>query len=410
VNLNLSLLCAAICAATLTVAGCSDADGADQPPPGSTSLMLAQNPTFSTRITTPLAIEGLTGDNAGSFYTTGRSPGAGLPCPVWRIPPGNAPALEVVGLVPAPSATGQCAPSGLTFGPNRNIFLSEADKVYTFAPNAATPPTATVYASGVPGTNGLAFDRSGNLWTGDGTTAQGRVWKISASGAMTEVFRVQPMANEVNLVNGVGGVGRDVRSLPPGAITVTPTSRNAADTAGSQPLVANGIAFNQSGQMFIADTARGALWRVEFNGSGEMTSRTGCDTTFTANTLCMENVYVQHPLLEGADGIAVDVGGNIWVDANERNAIVAVRSDRTVIEVFRNAPDATTKLRNTGPLETPTSPFLLGNLLCTANSDGNRRDNSPNTAGEIGGTGQPRGKISCMDQPAMPAGLQLPVQ
>ena len=41
------------------------------------------------------------------------------------------------------------------------------------------------------------------------------------------------MANEVNITfdetgTGVGGVGRDVRALPPGLITVTPTSRNAA--------------------------------------------------------------------------------------------------------------------------------------------------------------------------------------
>ena len=69
------------------------------------------------------------------------------------------------------------------------------------------------------------------------------------------------MANEVNLVNGVGGVGRDVRALPLGTITVTPTSRNAAlnnvgcptppgppCVLGSQPLVANGLAFDRRGR------------------------------------------------------------------------------------------------------------------------------------------------------------------
>ena len=86
----------------------------------------------------------------------------------------------------------------------------------------------------MPGTNGLAFDWNGNLWTGDGTTGLGRVWKITPSGTVTEMFRVQPMANEVNLVNGTGGIGRDVRSLGPGTITVTATSRNAANTLGSQ--------------------------------------------------------------------------------------------------------------------------------------------------------------------------------
>jgi len=80
------------------------------------------------------------------------------------------------------------------------------------------------------------------------------------------VFRIQPLSNEVNLVAGVGGVGRDVRTLPPGTIAVTATSRNAANIAGSQPLVANGLAFNREGDLYVADTARGAIWRSSSTG------------------------------------------------------------------------------------------------------------------------------------------------
>lgn len=358
-----------------------------------------QDATFSTLIRTPFAIEGLTGDNAGNLYTTGR--GAN-PCPVWRIS-AAVPALVTVGLVPA-----TCSPSGIAFNAYGDLFLSDNDKIWTLTPNAVTPPTATIYASGVPGTNGLAFDRSGNLWTGDGTTGQGRVWKIAPGGVVTEMFRVQPLSNEVNLVSGVGGVGRDVRTLPPGAITVTLTSRNAQNTLGSQPLVANGVAFDRDGDLYIADTARGAIWKVEFDRHGNLRSRVGCDTTFAPNTLCLDNILVTHPLLEGADGIALDVAGNIWVAANERNAIVVVTPHGRVTEIFRNPPNAAL-LRNEGPLETPTSPFLLRHKLCTANSDGNRRDNSPNTAGEIKPAGPDVGKISCMDPPLRIPGLRLPL-
>ena len=359
--------------------------------------------TFSTLVLTALTIEGLTGDDQGNLYTTGR--GAN-PCPVWRISLAS-PSLVTVGNVPAP-----CSPSGITFDAKGDLFVADADKVWTFTPDAATPPTATIYATGVPGTNGLAFDRSGNLWTGDGTTGQGRVWKIpSHTGPVAgiEMFRVQPMANEVNLVAGVGGVGRDVRSLPPGAITVTPTTRNAQNIAGSQPLVANGIAFNQEGDLLIADTARGAIWKVEINRDGSIRSKTGCDTTFTANTLCLDSVFVAHPYLEGVDGIALDAAGNIWADPNERNAIVVVTKKGEVLEIFRNEPNPTTNLRNTGPLETPTSPFLLGHKFCTANSDGNRRDNVPNAAGEIAPGAAFQGKISCMDQPLKIPGMRLPI-
>ncbi|MBA2689229.1 MAG: hypothetical protein H0U63_00310, partial [Burkholderiales bacterium] len=123
---------------------------------------------------------------------------------------------------------------------------------------------------------------------------------------------------------------------------------------------------------------------------------------------CLDNILVTHPWLEGADGIALDRAGNIWVDANERNAVVVVTHQGSVTEVFRNPPNAS-GLRNGGPLEFPSSPFLLGNTFCTANSDGNRRDNFPSTAGEIGGVNQPKGKISCMDQPLTIPGLPLPI-
>jgi sugar lactone lactonase YvrE len=345
---------------------------------------LPRDATFSTLITTPFAIEGLTGDDQGNLYTTGRG---ASPCPVWRISVAS-PSLVTVGNIPAP-----CSPSGITFDAKGDLFVADNDKVWTLTPDAGTPPTAAVYASGVPGTNGLAFDRDGNLWTGDGTQNQGRVWKIpphgGASVAGIEMFRVQPMANPF-------GIGREVRTLSP--------------APQAQGLVANGIAFNHDGDLLIADTARGAIWKVELNRDGSLRSRTGCDTTFTPNTLCLDNILVAHPILDGADGIALDAAGNIWVDANERNAVGVVTKRGDVVEVFRNPSDDTTHLRNGGPLETPTSPFLLGDRFCTANSDGGRRDNAPASGGEIAAGTAKVGKVSCMDQPLKIPGMGLPVR
>jgi hypothetical protein len=259
------------------------------------------------------------------------------------------------------------------------------------------------------------------------------VWKITAAGAdctaspavnCVEVFRIQPMSNETNLTAGVGGVGRDVRALPQGTITVTPTSRNAANQLGSQPLVANGLAFDKKGDLFNIDTARGALWKIELDRNGNLDSPTGCDTTFSANTLCLSNIFVAHPILEGGDGIALDTHGNIWVDANERNAVAVVTTNKKVFEIFRNPVNSSADppvfgagLRNAGDqsvgnnriLEFPTSPFITGKVLCTSQSDGNRRDNSPNTAGEVSPSGLAIGKISCMDQELKIPGSPLPV-
>src|SRR5262249_6301021 len=191
--------------------------------------------------TTARAIEGLTGDNERNLYTGwSGSP----PCPVWQISI-NKPDLIPGGfVVRTPPASTNCAFLGIAFDEAGNLYLADAAAaiIYVFNLNAQNLPTADIFAQGVPGTTGLAFDRHGNLWTGDGTTGQGRVWKITGPGAnctssatmpdiinCEEVFRTQPMSNEVNLdANGVGGVGRDIRDLPPGLITVTATTRNAA--------------------------------------------------------------------------------------------------------------------------------------------------------------------------------------
>jgi len=154
------------------------------------SPQFPENATFNTLAKTPLAIEGLTGDDAGNLYTVGRNAGAGVSCPVWRTNLASG-SLVVVGFIPAPSTTGQCSPSGLAFNAVGDIFVADGDRISFFTPNSISPPTAAVYATGVPGTNGVAFDRDGNLWTGDGVTGQGRVWRIPPGGGVAEeIFRI----------------------------------------------------------------------------------------------------------------------------------------------------------------------------------------------------------------------------
>ena len=343
---------------------------------------LPKNPTFSTLITTPRAIEGLTGDNRGNLYVGTRNDPAG--CSVYRINI-DTPSLVVVGTVPA-----TCSTLGLAFDRAGMLYVTNADRIYRFLPNATTPPVADLFATGVPGANGVAFDRDDNLWVSDGGSGVGRVWRVDPAGTPVEMFRIPPLVN-------TAGVGRQVIPLPN-------TPAGAAVT-----IFANGLAFTADGDLIVADTSRGALWKVKLDRRGNVLSATGCDTTFSANTLCLENVLLAHPLLEGADGIALDRAGNIWVDANERNAIVVVdQNGKNARELFRNEPVA--GLRNAGPLEFPTSPVLSGHRFCTTSSDLGRRDNFPNTAGEVGGAGQGLGKISCMDQRLHTPGMDLPVR
>jgi sugar lactone lactonase YvrE len=72
-------------------------------------------------------------------------------------------------------------------------------------------------------------------------------------------------------------------------------------------------------------------------------------------------------LLEGADGLAFDRTGKLWVAANERNAIVTVTLDGQVQEIAKNG--------SSGPLEFPAAIVFVGGTAYIANYDTPRRDN-----------------------------------
>jgi sugar lactone lactonase YvrE len=389
---KLALLAAATISAAALIG--STATGDRRSGEGGEYSPLGADASFTTVHRNPQGLEGLTNDRRGNLYTALRA-SAGNPCDVIRVPASGGDRV-VVGRLPAP-----CGPAGLAFDRSGDLFVADGgdSEILRLRPSAASPPLATVFATGVPGANGVAFDARGSLWVSDGTTGQGRVWRLSRDGTPTVVFRVQPMVNEVNVVDGAGGVGRDPRSAPPATVTISPTGRQGTlNNQGSQHLVANGLAFDRDGGLYVADTARGAIWRVELDHRGRVRSPTGCDTTFAPDTLCLDDILVAHPYLEGADGIALDRHGNILVAANERNAVVVVTPRGRVVELFRNPADPTTRLRNEGPLEFPTSPVVIDRRLCLAHSDGSRRDNFPSSGGEVGPGNAAGAKISCLDE------------
>ena len=53
--------------------------------------------------------------------------------------------------------------------------------------------------------------------------------------------------------------------------------------------------------------------------------------------------------------------------------------------------------------------MLAGDTFCTTSSDGNRRDNTPNTAGEASPGTAVVGKVSCLDQDVDSTGVPLPI-
>ena len=385
-----AVLGAVAATATGVLAGWASGDSGSAPASASKTTDLAalgRHATWTTIFTATNGIEGLTADGRGNVYVAERGVGS-APCPVWRIATATRAATQV-GFLPGP-----CSPSGIALGPDGRLYVTGGnaptnDTILVLRPGTAST-AATVFATGVRSANGLAFDRRGTLWASDGGNAQGIVYRIAPSGGTgVEAFRIPAMANSI-------GVGRQNGALQ-GTDPNTPSPQN---------IVANGIVVTRDGDLVVADTARGALWNVRLDRSGRVTSPTGCDETYTADTLCLDAVRVEHPALEGADGIALDAAGRIWVDANERNTVAVVDRRGGVTEFFRNPVDPATGRRNAGPLEFPTSPVFLGRQFCTTSSDGARRDNFPNSAGEVAGNG----KISCLDQRLDVPGVPLPVR
>lgn len=139
------------------------------------------------------------------------------------------------------------------------------------------------------------------------------------------------------------------------------SARTLPDGKTRQAIVANGMAIDSSGVVHIADTARGAIWRMAVNGNGQAQKPVP---------------WVQNPALEGADGVTFDARGQLWVAVNELNSLVRISPQREVTEVTRNGA--------AGPLEFPAGLVFVGNMGYVANFDTprpvNMDEGSTNTA------------------------------
>lgn len=268
-------------------------------------------------------VESITADKQGRLYLPDRVTGNLL-----RVEP-QAPKPVVVGRIESREIKGKkinADPSGIAFNPQGDLFIavgpfSEVVRIRGGDLNPAKPGAAQTFATGTAGANGIVFDRQGNLFVSGG--ASGIVYRVGPNGGAA-----QPAVQ----------IEKHTRTLPDGKT--------------QQGTVANGLEFDSKGVLYVADTARGAIWKVAIDTNGK-----GDKPTLLA----------QSPLLEGADGLAFDRTGKLWVAANERNAIVTVTPDGQVQEIAKNGSN--------GPLEFPAAIVFVGGTAYIANYDTPRRDN-----------------------------------
>ena len=269
-------------------------------------------------------IETVTADQQGRLYVCDRVTGN-----VLRIDPKD-PKPVVVGRVAEREIQGKkvrADSSGIVFNQQGDLFITsgafqEILRVNKADLNPEKPGVAETFATGTAGANGIAFDRNGYLYVSGGRN--GKIYRIGPSGGKAEDWALIELYT---------------RTLPDGKT--------------QQAIPANGMVFDPQGTvLFVADTARGAIWKVAVGADGKAGKPT---------------LVAQSPLLEGADGPAFHPNGSLWVAANERNAVVSVTMDGKVQEIAKNGSN--------GPLEFPTSVVVVGNTAYVSNFDTPRRDN-----------------------------------
>lgn len=277
---------------------------------------------------TGIRIEGLVSDRAGRLYTADLDSRR-----FFRFTPARE-NLETLGTLPRSA-------SGMAFDASGNLYMASGDVILRVGSSALqgsqiAATDVVTFATGVPGANGLAFDAAGRLYVSGGAT--GNIY-IVASDGMTRT-----------LVSGL-------------------TSEREA-----QRISTNGLAFWTDGTLYSANTGTGSIDKIQINADA---------------TSAQVTQWVKDPLLLGGDGITFAANGDLYVAANERNAIVRVTQQGQVSEVAVNG--------NNGPLEFPASPAFSGNALYVSNFDIERGANAPNAPGigasiariEVGTAGLP---------------------
>jgi len=269
-------------------------------------------------------VESIAADHKGMLYACDRVSGN-----VWRIDP-TKPKLVVVGRVQERDIDGKkvrADVSGIVFNQAGDLYLTaggfkEVLRIRGRYLDPDDPGIAQTFAIDTEGANGIAFDKNGNLYVAGGRN--GRIYRTGPEGGRAEVLA-----------------------------QIAPHTRKLPDGKTEQALTANGITFDKQGTtLYIADTARGVIWKLAIGADGRA---------------AQPALMTQSALLEGADGPAFDPQGNLWVAANERNAVVLVQPDGRAFDVHKND--------SKGPLEFPTSVVFVGATAYVSNFDTPRRDN-----------------------------------
>lgn len=189
----------------------------------------------------------------------------------------------------APVSGGVARLLGMLFVPEEGLYVGDVGGGRVLRIDVGTH-AATTIASGFGAPNAFERDRAGNLFVSD--SFPGTITKIAPDGSKT-VFayptQLAPLPGE------------------------------------SPPFGANGLAFDRNERfLYVAMTARDQVFRIAYEGGS-----LGAIQLFAQG--------VAGGALDGADGIAFDVRGNLYVCSNQSDEIAVLSPEGDVIAEIRGS-------------------------------------------------------------------------
>lgn len=218
-------------------------------------------------------------------------------------------------------------------------------------------------------TEGIALDRTGDVFVS--VSPLGDLWKIPAGSTTPQPFGhvdgVVPGRDFGMLglaVDVFGNVYAAVQSADPAVDGVWRFDRRTGDASrlpGTSAIaIPNGLAFDTRGNLFVTDSAAGAIWRIPWGGSAQVwlqdpalsgDGSLGLGVPLGANGIAYRNgiltvtnterrtilaidrsrsVDVVTTLTGNPDGVAMDVFGNAYVAINLQDTIARVAPDGSI--------------------------------------------------------------------------------
>jgi sugar lactone lactonase YvrE len=224
---------------------------------------------------------------------------------------------------------------------------------------------------------GISLDRTGDVFVS--VSPLGDLWKIPAGSTTPEPFGhldgIVPgrdfglLGLAVDVFGNVYGAAQSADPAVDGVWRFDRRTGDASRLPGTAAIaIPNGLAFDTRGNLFVTDSAAGAIWRIPWGGSASIwlqdaalsgDGSLGLGVPLGANGIAIRNgqltvtnterhtilaidgsktIRVVTTLAGNPDGVAMDVFGNAYVAINLENELDRVSPGGSVDEVASGDP------------------------------------------------------------------------